>query len=90
MSVVRFINEVEVKKEKSLVKLAKKANVKIKLPCSGKGTCGKCIVKISKGEVSPPTKSEIKKLGEEKIKKGYRLACQVEVLDEDVSVKLVD
>lgn len=90
MSKVKFINEVEAKKEKNLVKLAKKADLKIKLPCSGKGTCGKCLVKITSGKVSDPTKSEIKKLGEEKIKKGYRLACQVEIMDEDVTVKIID
>ncbi|OHW62583.1 Na(+)-translocating NADH-quinone reductase subunit F [Andreesenia angusta] len=90
MGKVKFINEVDAKKEKDLVKLAKKANVKIKLPCSGKGTCGKCIVKITKGEASEPTKAEIKKLGEEKIQKGYRLACQVEVLEDDISVKIID
>lgn len=90
MGKVKFINEVDSKKEKDLIKLAKKANVKIKLPCSGKGTCGKCLVKVTKGEVSEPTKAEIKKLGEEKIQKGYRLACQLEVLDGDVSVKIID
>lgn len=90
MGKVKFINEVDSKKEKDLVKLAKKANVKIKLPCSGKGTCGKCLVKITKGEVSEPTKAEMKKLGQEKIDKGYRLACQVKALEGNISVKIID
>lgn len=88
MANVKFIKTVETKGEGYLPEVAKDAKIKIKTPCDGKGTCGKCLVKITKGKVSPPTSKELKKLGESKILEGYRLACQVNVLDEDVTVKL--
>jgi len=78
MAKVRFITPTKVKEGASLLKAAKKADIKIKAPC-GKGKCGKCIVKV-KGDASPPTPNEIKALGLEKIEKGYRLACEVDIL----------
>ncbi len=48
------------------------------LPCGGNGFCGKCLVKIVEGEVTPPTSLEILR-GYSDIR-GYRLACQVKVL----------
>ena len=89
MGKVKFTKSVEANKETNLLKLAKKANMKISTPCSGKGSCGKCVIKISKGKVSPPTKAELKKLGEEKIAEGYRLACQIKLSGDDVTVKLL-
>lgn len=88
MAKVKFVKTVEAEGKGYLPDVAKKAKIKIKTPCDGKGTCGKCLVKISKGKVSPPTSKELKKLGEAKILEGYRLACQVNVLEEDVTVKL--
>jgi ferredoxin len=85
---VKFINQVKVKNEKTVLKAAKEAKLSIKSPCGGKGTCGKCIVKIVEGKVSEPTKAEIKLLGQQKIDEGYRLACEAVVV-EDVSIKIV-
>lgn len=44
--------------------------------CGGKGRCGKCIVKVLRGQCSPPTRSEIDVLGTDALNQGYRLACQ--------------
>jgi ferredoxin len=85
MPKVKFITPIKAKEGTPLLKVAKKANISIKTSCE-KGKCGKCIVKV-KGELSPPTRNEIKSLGEDKIKKGYRLACEVTVIgDADISV----
>ena len=73
---VNFICKTEIKKELNALKAAKEANVKIKAPCDGKGKCGKCLIKIVDGDVSEPTKQEKKILGKEKLRKGYRLACE--------------
>ncbi|TYQ16476.1 UNVERIFIED_CONTAM: putative metal-binding protein [Acetivibrio alkalicellulosi] len=73
---VKFIQEVEIKKKKTILDIAQKNKIKIKSPCDGKGKCGKCIVKVVDGKVSEPTKAEINTLGDKKIKKGYRLACE--------------
>ena len=58
MAKVRFITPVKTKEKTALLKVAKKANIKIKTSCL-KGSCGKCIVKV-KGDVSPVTKEELK------------------------------
>lgn len=59
--------------------------------CGGKGTCGKCKIKIVDTEVnlSPPTDQEIKKLGKQAIEDGYRLACQSYILG-DSRIYLTD
>ncbi|MFX1338680.1 MAG: ASKHA domain-containing protein [Promethearchaeota archaeon] len=49
--------------------------------CAGKGTCGKCIIRIldPNAKLSEPSKKEIKLLGNSKLSKGYRLACQTKI-----------
>jgi uncharacterized 2Fe-2S/4Fe-4S cluster protein (DUF4445 family) len=51
-------------------------SVNIDAPCGGKGTCGKCRVRIMEGEVSPVSDAEKKFLSAAEIKKGIRLACK--------------
>lgn len=86
---IKFVKEVKTKKEKTILKIAKDAKIKIKTPCRGKGKCGKCIIKVIEGKVSEPTKSEMKCIGEKDIKKGYRLACEVTAIG-DVVIELED
>lgn len=76
---IKFVKEIEIKKDKTVLEAAKDSKLKIKAPCKGKGKCGKCVVRIIEGEVSKPTKAEKKLLSEKKIKKGYRLACETEI-----------
>ena len=85
---VKFQIETEVKEGKSLLKAAKDAGVKIKDSCDGKGKCGKCIVKVISGNLTEPTDREIKELGAESIKDGFRLACQADVVDGEVLVEV--
>lgn len=56
-------------------------------PCGGKGTCGKCKVRVLSGELSPLTEAEEKFLTREELDEGYRLACRAETLNE-VTVEL--
>ncbi len=85
MAKVKFYKSAKVDEGTSLVKAAKKSDVKIDIPC-GKGKCGKCIVKVI-GDVNKVTNEELKTLGQDKIDKGYRLACMVTVKG-DVEIKL--
>jgi len=57
---------------------AKSLGIDLSSLCAGKGTCGKCKVKIEKGieQLNPITEQELKHLTEEEIKGNYRLACQ--------------
>lgn len=73
MSKVAFIVSQKNNPKKSIYKLAKKAGLKIKGSCK-KGGCGKCIIKVE-GIVNPPSERELKLLGKDRIKDGYRLAC---------------
>lgn len=44
------------------------------MPCGGRGTCGKCRVKVE-GSVTPPTRAEMELLGTADLNAGIRLAC---------------
>ncbi len=52
------------------------SNVPMASICGGKGLCGKCIVQILDGKVTPPTEQEGKFLDRHKLAKGFRLACE--------------
>lgn len=77
MSKLNYQMDYKPEKEKSLSELSEKMGLKIKLPCGGKGKCGKCKVKIVSGEVNSPTKEEEKLLKKKEIEEGVRLACCV-------------
>ncbi|MCW4052604.1 MAG: ASKHA domain-containing protein [Candidatus Bathyarchaeota archaeon] len=49
--------------------------------CGGKGTCGKCKVKVQKGVegLAPLTEKELKFLSEEEVTQAFRLACQTPI-----------
>lgn len=83
---IKFLSETVGEEGENLLKAAKEARIKLKDSCGGKGKCGKCKIKVVSGNLTKPTKREVKELGEEKIKEGYRLACQVEVIDNDTPV----
>lgn len=66
--------EVEIPSGAKVINAIEKAGIPFETPCGGKGICGKCGVKILDGAPSP-TETEKKLLGE-KVKEGWRLACQ--------------
>lgn len=74
--------------------LLKEAVPSLAMPCGGHGRCGKCRVKVS-GAVSAPDDEERKRLGEEALSRGIRLACRARVegdctvtLEEDTDVQI--
>jgi len=87
---VKFVSKTTVKEGKTLLKASKETRVKLKDSCGGDGKCGKCEVKVLSGKLSQPTKEELKTLGLKKIEKGYRLACEAEVIEGEVSVEVVE
>lgn len=48
-------------------------------PCSGKGVCGKCKIKVTAGRLSPISETEKCLLKEEEIAAGIRLSCLAEI-----------
>ena len=47
--------------------------------CGGEGSCGRCIVRVMSGQVSPPNHTEEIQLGDADVAAGWRLACQTEI-----------
>ncbi len=67
-----------------LLDVLRSAGIYPDTPCGGKGTCGKCIVRIS-GSLGEPSGNERALLGEAKLGKGYRLACRC-IVNSDITV----
>lgn len=51
------------------------AGLSVPMPCGGRGTCGKCRVRVS-GAVSPAGPEELEHLTEQERTEGVRLACR--------------
>jgi uncharacterized 2Fe-2S/4Fe-4S cluster protein (DUF4445 family) len=66
----------------SILTAAQQAGVGLVSICGGKGTCGRCKVQVLEGQVSPMTETEGRKLTADEVARGYRLACQAEVLSD--------
>jgi len=64
---------------------ARRAGVSVRSECGGKGTCGKCIVRVRNDKASPVSEAEEKLLTADQLAEGWRLACRT-VVSGDVSV----
>ncbi len=71
--------------DQSLLKCARQLGVDLVNICGGMGSCAHCKVQVIEGQVSPPSNSEKDALTREELAKGYRLACQANLLS-DVKV----
>ena len=69
-----------------ITEAAHQARVEITQPCGGQGRCGRCAVKIEKGEAR---RRSTLRLSAEDIEKGYALACQT-VIEGDVEITVQD
>jgi len=65
-----------------ITEAAQLAGVEISQPCGGQGRCGRCAVKIEKGEAR---RRSTLRLSAEDVDQGYALACQT-VVEGDVSI----
>ncbi|MGC8778415.1 MAG: 2Fe-2S iron-sulfur cluster-binding protein, partial [Candidatus Caldatribacteriaceae bacterium] len=70
---------IEAQRGETLLEVLQREGILIDSYCGGMGSCGKCVVRITGGEVSSPTSLEEKHLGE-RLREGFRLACQMMVL----------
>lgn len=80
--------EYQIKKpvEGSLLDFLLDQNIKLENPCNGKGTCGKCRVKVI-GSQPELTETERSRLSASDRAAGFRLACFLP-LDSDLTVEL--
>jgi len=65
-----------------ITEAAQQAGVEITQPCGGQGRCGRCAVKIEKGEIR---RRSTLRLSPEDIEQGYALSCQT-VIEGDVTI----
>ena len=56
----------------TLLNILHENNIGIEIPCGGKGTCGKCKIKIIKGEVNDKTDEEVNHLTKCELDEGIR------------------
>ena len=68
-----------------LLDAMRRAGALLEAPCGGKGTCGKCMVRVAAGEVKSHSQGL---LSAEAIVQGYVLACQTRLLDSPVTIEI--
>ncbi len=63
----------------SILAAARQAGILLNATCGGEGSCGRCVVRITAGQVSEPSLGEEAELGPQRLNNGWRLACQAQV-----------
>ncbi|MBI3354376.1 MAG: DUF4445 domain-containing protein [Nitrospirae bacterium] len=72
--------EVICNKGTTILNTCASAGIMLNAPCSGEGTCGKCVVQVIEG-ASAPDSCEFQLLSGTMLKTGYRFACRSKVND---------
>ena len=67
----------------TLIEAAGKAGIILETPCGGNGSCGKCKVQVTKGQIECSDACH-KRLSDQERGEGYRLACQTHVTQDAV------
>ncbi len=78
----------EVSEEENLLDCLVRASIDIPTDCAGRGTCGKCLVRLGSGELTEPTERELKRIPEKLRAEGWRLACQAYPRSARVSIEV--
>jgi uncharacterized 2Fe-2S/4Fe-4S cluster protein (DUF4445 family) len=60
----------------TLLDCARDNGIVISSTCGGQGRCRSCKVRIDKGITTAPTESELKRLSNNELERGWRLSCQ--------------
>jgi len=68
---------IDIEAGQTLLKAAQEAGIGLVSLCGGEGWCESCQVRVTSGEVNPPSESEMDYLSDEALASGFRLACQV-------------
>lgn len=84
VNIIPLNKTIKIKKFMNLGKALQELD--FELPCGGEGTCGKCLVRIIDKKLSIKA-ADRKFIPQEKIDKGWRLACQHHV-DQNITVEL--
>lgn len=79
---------IDIKQGENLLDVLRNNKISIGSPCNGKGTCGKCKVKIING-LEQTSYLDVKHLTKEELELGFRLACNV-TINEDLEILLTE
>ena len=80
-------SEVMVERGTNLLEAAAHAGMAVEGNCGGKGSCGKCKVRLAKKSPEEPSEAEKKFLSPAELEDGWVLACQ-RTADEDMVVEV--
>jgi uncharacterized 2Fe-2S/4Fe-4S cluster protein (DUF4445 family) len=69
----------------SILEAAREAGIELDSPCGGKGTCGKCIVRIASGDADSES---LGILSRSAVAEGYVLACATRVLKSPLDIEI--
>jgi len=78
----------EVAESETLMDALTRVAIEVPNVCAGRGTCGKCLVRLGAGELTPPTEIELRKVPEKLRDAGWRLACQAHPTSSRVSIEV--
>ncbi|MCD6160351.1 MAG: DUF4445 domain-containing protein [Kosmotoga sp.] len=74
---------IEEEPERTVFEILKNRGIEFNTPCGGHGICGKCLIQcFPESSFSKVKEDEFRLLGEEKLREGFRLACQARVLSD--------
>ena len=88
MPEIRFVPDnivTQAEAGENLLEVMVAAGVYIHAGCGGAGVCGKCQIKVLKGDAP---QAEVKKAAQDKLQPGHALACQTTVGAEDLEIEI--
>lgn len=82
------IAQIECNGDESLLDAMRRQGIPYYSDCGGRGTCGKCRIRIING-IAEPGAEDIRRLSEQERREGYGLACRIFPKDE-LEIELAD
>lgn len=77
---------IEVSSGTSLLQAALDCSIDVDAVCGGKGTCGKCKMLVTKGNLKDYNEIELDHLSQEELSSGMRLACKMKVNSDSCAI----
>jgi uncharacterized 2Fe-2S/4Fe-4S cluster protein (DUF4445 family) len=78
----------EAAEDETLLEALTRAGIDIPHTCAGRGTCGKCVVRLGAGELSEVGEVELRRLPESLRREGWRLACMARPRAARISIEV--
>lgn len=78
----------EAAEDETMLGALTRAGIDIPHTCAGRGTCGKCLIRLGAGELSEPGEAELRRLSESLRSEGFRLACMARPRSARISIEV--